>query len=288
MVGEKAPRADVSPWLLSVSGAVRVPLTLTLRELARLGTLERTIDIHCVTRWSKPGVVFTGTPLTVLLGHAIPTESARFVSFVARSERGHSTSLPLKTCIDLCPILATHADGIPLDTPHGGPLRVVCPGKYFYKSVKWLERIELLSEDRLGFWEESAGYHNEADPWREERYIAPDVLPKILERALGNRDFTGLDLRGTDLRGRDLSGLRAAGALLRDAHFEGARLVGADFTGANLSNAHLEGADCTDARFTDADLEGAALEGAMLHGADFSGASLFGTTFDGPLFCRLR
>lgn len=280
LVGEKAPREDDSPWQLRITGAVEKELTLTLSDLVALGTIERTLEIHCVTRWSKFGTVFTGTPLPLVLAHAIPTEQARYVWMQARSERSHGSSLPLTDIIDLCPLLATHADGNPLTSEHGGPLRVVCPGRYFYKSVKWIETIELLTEDRLGFWEATAGYHNSADPWKEERYVAPTVAPKVLERALRQRDFTNLDLRGADLRGHDLTGLKAAGALLRDVHFEGTNLTRADFTGANLSNAHLYNANCTDVNFTGADCEGAAFEGAKLEGADFTGASLFGTTFD--------
>jgi hypothetical protein len=280
VVGEKAPRSGPTPWSLTLCGAVESPLTFSLTELAALGTVERAIDIHCVTRWSRPAMLFRGVPLPVLLAHAIPTESARFVWMEARSERNHGTSLPLASVIDLCPLLVTHADGRPLPTENGGPLRIVCPGKYFYKSLKWVEKIELLPDDRLGYWESTAGYHNGADPWKEERYVAPTVPPKLLEFALRERTFRGLDLRGADLRGRDLTGLRASGALLRDVHFEGAILKDADFTGANLSNAHFESADCTEARFTHADCEGAAFDGAKLDGADFTGASLFGATFE--------
>ncbi|WP_395146625.1 molybdopterin-dependent oxidoreductase, partial [Armatimonas sp.] len=279
VVGEKAPRAgDLSPWNVTVHGLVTEQRVFGLDELLNLPQVTQAHDIHCVTRWSKLGVAFTGLLLTDLLALCGgPLSEAKYISFIARSDREHSTSLVLSEALGLGCLVAFTADGAPLEEIHGGPVRVVTPGRYFYKSVKWLERIELLREDRWGYWEDEIGYHNNADPWREERYITSSVNPKILERALASRNFSGLDLRGVDLRGRDLTGLKAADAKLRDAHFEGANLTRADFTRANLSNAHLENANCTRTKFTDADLEGAAFENADLTDADLTGASLFGT-----------
>jgi len=279
VVGEKAPQASDGPWTVTIAGLVRTPITLPLEAIAAMPRVEREIDIHCVTRWSKPGVVFGGVLLADLLAPCGPLPEARFLSVVARSDRNHSTSLPLETALALGTLVAFTADGEPLASEHGGPIRTVVPGRYFYKSLKWLERIELLAADRLGYWEAEAGYHNGADPWREERYIAPNAPRHIIEHALRTRDFSGLDLRGIDARGRDLTGLIARGAKLRDAHFEDATLTSADFTGANLSNAHLQGADLHGASFSGADVEGANFDGANLTGADFSGASLFGATF---------
>lgn len=236
VVGEKAPRAgDASPWIVTVQGEVTERRVFGLEVLQALPQTTRTHEIHCVTRWSKLGMTFTGILLADLLALCGgPLPSARFVSFVARSERNHSTSLVLSEALALGCLIAFTADGAPLEMIHGGPVRVITPGRYFYKSVKWLERIELLTEDRLGYWEAETGYHNGGDPWREERYIAATVNSRTLERALATRDFSGLDLRGVDLRGRDLTGLRAIGAKLRDAHFEGANLTDADLTGASL------------------------------------------------------
>jgi DMSO/TMAO reductase YedYZ molybdopterin-dependent catalytic subunit len=281
VVGEKVPRVgDSSPWTVTVHGLVTERRVFGLDELLALPQETQPHDIHCVTRWSKLSVTFTGILLADLLALCGgPLPDAKFVSFIARSDREHSTSLVLSEALELGCLIAFTADSAPLDEIHGGPVRVVTPGRYFYKSVKWLERMELLSDDRLGYWEGEIGYHNAADPWREERYIAANTNPKVLERALASRNFAGLDLRGVNLRGRDLTGLRAFGARLRDAHFEGANLTDADFTRANLSNAHLENANCTRAKFTDADLEGAAFESANLTEADLTGASLFGTTF---------
>jgi len=292
VVGEKAPRADGSPWTITVTGLVAAPRAFLLEEVAALPRVEPLIDIHCVTRWSRLGVRFGGVPLADLLAACGgPLPEARFVSFVARSDRAHSTSLPLADALELGTLVALTHEGAPLEPIHGGPVRTVVPGRYFYKSLKWLERIELLAEDRLGYWEGETGYHNHADPWAEERYVATTLTRHELAEALQARDFGGRDLRGLLASGRDLSGLRAVGAKLRDAHFEGANLRAADFTGANLSNAHLAGADLTGASLIEADCEGADFSGAVLFGADFTGASLFGATFcaaDGTNGARLN
>ncbi|GAB4454133.1 MAG: molybdopterin-dependent oxidoreductase [Armatimonadaceae bacterium] len=278
VVGEKTPRSDDSPWSVTVAGLVRNPCLFSLDDLHGMPQTDLVMDIHCVTRWSRRGARFRGVRLAEVLARAEPLPEARFLSFIARTDRHHSTSLPLADALDLDTLIALEHDGEPLETIHGGPVRIVTPGRYFYKSVKWLERIEALAEDRLGYWEAEAGYHNHADPWQEERYIAPDVSPADLKRLLQERNISGRDLRGVRAEGRDLSGLVAVGASLRDAHFENADLRGADFSGANLSNAHLNGANLTGAKFTDTDVEGAAFDGAILTDTDFTGASLFGTT----------
>ena len=281
-VGERTPRDDAAPWTVSIGGLVARPITLSLAELHALPQVEQSIDIHCVTRWSKLGMRFTGVLLADLIAQAGPCDSARFVSFVARSSRAHSTSLVLSEAIELGAIVALTCDGAPLPLEHGGPVRVVVPGRYFYKSIKWLERIELLADDRLGYWEAETGYHNVADPWREERFIAAGISRHDLQRLLASRDWSGREVLGVEARGLDLAGLVARGALLRNAHFEGARLASAVFDKANLSNAHFAGADLRGASFRDADAEGSDFSGADLRGADFRGASLLGTTFFDP------
>jgi hypothetical protein len=279
VVGEKAPRESAAPWTVEVCGLVRNPRTYSLEDLARSPLSEFNVDIHCVTRWSRPGSRFRGIPLEVLLKAAEPMESTRFVSFVARSERNHSTSLPLGDAIKLGVFLALEFEGAAITTEHGGPVRTVTPGRYFYKSLKWLERIELLTEERLGYWEAEAGYHNTADPWLEQRYMAPTIDRRDALRLIESRDFSNRDLRSIDASGRNLDGLNARCALLRDADFRKASLRGANFYSANLSNAHLEGAILQNAVFIGADVEGADFTGSDLRGADFTGASLFGATF---------
>jgi DMSO/TMAO reductase YedYZ molybdopterin-dependent catalytic subunit len=280
IVGERLAGPGPETWTLTVDGLVRDPSTWTLAELRALPQTAQTVDIHCVTRWSKLDASFAGVTLASLLDACGVLPQARFVSFAARSAREHSTSLPLADALRLGVLVATSFEGKPLPAEHGGPLRTIVPHRYFYKSVKWVQRIELLAEDRLGFWEAEAGYHNNADPWREERYLAPELDRRTVRRVLQARDFAGLDLRSLDAHLRDLTGLNARGATLRDADFQRAVLVGADFTGANLTNAHLQGADLRGAIFTGADLDGAQFEGADLRGADFTGAvSSFATTF---------
>ena len=288
VVGERVPLLPTGDWTVTVRGAVELEASWSLAELKQLPQVTRRIDIHCVTRWSRLDVEFMGVPLATLLAISVPRPQARFVSFVAHSSRGHSTSLPLSVLAEADALVAFEADGQPLSPEHGGPVRVITPGRYFYKSLKWLAQIELLAVDRLGDWEAHAGYHNGADPWSEERFLAPDLDLQEARELLATRNFSGRDLRGLAAAGLDLQGLNASGAKLRDAHFEGADLRSSCFDGANLSGAHLEGADlrgasfCLDSTGQPADLEGADFRGADLRGARLIGASLFGATF-GPL-----
>lgn len=271
-----------------MSGVVEREATWSLDDLRAMPQVTRRIDLHCVTRWSSLGVEFTGVPLSALLDECRPLASARFVSFVAHSDRDHSTSLPLSVLQEADALIVFTVDGQPLSSEHGGPVRVVVPGRYFYKSLKWLAQIELLTEDRLGYWEANAGYHNGADPWQEERFLAANLDLHTVRQLLASRNFSGRDLRGLVATGMDLRGLNANGAKLRDAHFQGANLRDGCFDGVNLSGAHLERADLMgatflpDAKGNAADLEGADFRGADLRGARFRGASLFGATF-GPI-----
>ena len=268
--------------MLQVSGLVQRPGTIHLAELARLPQTTRSVDIHCVTRWTKLDVPFSGVLLVDFLGQVSVQPAAKFISFGARSTRNHSSSLVLDEALELGTLLATGVDGGPIPAEHGGPLRSIVPGRYFYKSVKWLEQIELLAENRLGFWESTAGYHDHADPWLEERYMLANIDRRRARQLMESKNFVGQDLRSIDCRERDLSSLNARDALLRDADFSRCRLRDADFSGANLSNAKFTQADLQDARFVNSDLEGAELAGADLRGVDFSGCSWFGTSL-----CRI-
>jgi hypothetical protein len=153
------------------------------------------------------------------------------------------------------------------------------PGRYFYKSLKWLERIELVAADRLGYWESTSGYHNHADPWLEERYLAPGLTQAEARDLLARRDVSGRELRGLRAEGLALSGLVAQNALLRDADFRRCDLAKACFDGANLSNARFDGSLLREASFRGADLEGAEFAAADLRGACLEGASLMGASF---------
>lgn len=257
--------------------------TFALDELRELEQVEEVIDVHCVTRWSKPQVRFRGVPLAALLQQAEPQPAGQFVSFVARTDREHSTSLKLADALALGTLVALGVDGAPLGVERGGPVRIVVPGRYFYKSLKWLEQIEILAKDRLGFWERTAGYHNTADPWREQRYIASGLSAAEARQILASRNISRRDLLGLRAEGRDLAGLAAQHALLRDADFRGCNLRAARFDHANLSNARFAQADLRDARFDHADLEGADFCQADLRGACLAGASLMGASFSAGL-----
>ena len=279
VIGERLPAQTGEPWELEISGEIATPTRWSLEQLRELPQTERTLDIHCVTRWSKYDVTFGGVLLSDLLEKVSPNAQARFASFIARSERSHSTSLPLDVALAHQTLIALSANGEPLPEGHGGPIRNIVPRKYFYKSVKWLTHIEILSEDRLGYWEAETGYHNGADPWQEERYMAPTVDRRTAARLIATLDFSGQDLRSIDASRRDLTNLNAEQALLRDANFENCQLTGSCFNGANLSNAHFRNANLQQARFVGADLEGADFTGADLRGADLSGCSLIGASF---------
>ncbi|HAA55080.1 MAG TPA: nitrate reductase [Myxococcales bacterium] len=279
VVGERAPRKDSTPWTLTIEGLVTNPKIWSIEELMELQQVERIVDIHCVTRWSKFDACFQGVPLLSLLALCQPGPEATHISFVSRSEHAHHTSLALADLKDLDPLVAFLYDGEPLEEIHGGPIRTVVPGRYFYKSLKWLERIELLAEDRPGTWEHGSGYHNRADPWKEERYVIANIKRSEVLALFQKKDLSHKELLSLNAPQLDLSGLCAKYALLRNANFTRSQLTRADFSHANLSNAHLQDADLSYTNFHLADLEGADFRGANLVGADLRGASLFGATF---------
>jgi DMSO/TMAO reductase YedYZ molybdopterin-dependent catalytic subunit len=158
---------DLSTWRLRVFGEVENEVELTWEQFNELPRSSNVQDIHCVTRWSRFDTQFEGAHWSELAKLARPKATARFA--IAHAEAGFTSNVPLSFLSDPNAVLATHGDGGPLTPEHGYPLRLVIPGKYFWKSAKWLRGIELSSVDKPGFWERY-GYHNDADPWREERY----------------------------------------------------------------------------------------------------------------------
>ena len=161
------PTTDLATWDFFVEGEVENPLRLSWDELNALPRTTHTQDIHCVTRWSRFDVTFEGVHWSAIEPLVKPLPSAHYV--VAHAEEGYTANVPIAFLRDPLSLIATHADGEPLTPEHGGPLRLVIPGKYFWKSAKWLRGIELTANDRPGFWERY-GYHNDADPFEEERY----------------------------------------------------------------------------------------------------------------------
>jgi DMSO/TMAO reductase YedYZ molybdopterin-dependent catalytic subunit len=161
------PRTDLATWDFRVWGEVEEPLRLTWEELSALPTIEVTQDIHCVTRWSRFDTTFRGVPWSAIRERVGQKPSARYA--IAHAEQDYTANVPASFLDAEGAMLATHADGEPLAPEHGWPLRLVVPGKYFWKSAKWLRGIELSATDQPGFWERY-GYHNDADPWDEQRY----------------------------------------------------------------------------------------------------------------------
>ena len=161
------PDIDLEMWDFHVWGEVEREVRLSWEELNALPRTAHSQDIHCVTRWSKFDMTFEGIHWRELERLVQPRPSARYA--VAHAEQGFTANVPVSSVRDEHALLATHANGEPLTPEHGWPLRLVIPGKYFWKSAKWLRGIELSASDQPGFWERY-GYHNDADPFEEERY----------------------------------------------------------------------------------------------------------------------
>ena len=161
------PKFDLDDWDLRVDGEVEAPLSLTWDELRSLPQAEVTADIHCVTRWSKLDTTWRGVRVRDLLERAVPT--ARGTHLMAYCDGGYTTNLPLEAVLADEVLVAHTYAGRPLEPDHGAPLRLLVPKRYFWKSAKFLRRLEVMSGDRMGFWELN-GYHNDADPWREQRH----------------------------------------------------------------------------------------------------------------------
>ena len=161
------PAYDLATWSLSVDGEVEAPFALTWDELLALPQHDVTVDIHCVTRWSKLDTTWRGGRVGDLLERARVKPEGTHV--LAHSDGGYTTNLPLSALEDENVLVAHTYGGEPLEHDHGAPLRLLVPKRYFWKSAKFLRRLEILPEDRQGFWELN-GYHNDADPWTEQRH----------------------------------------------------------------------------------------------------------------------
>jgi DMSO/TMAO reductase YedYZ molybdopterin-dependent catalytic subunit len=161
------PDTDLATWDFRVFGEVEEPIALSWEQLQELPSREVTVDIHCVTRWSRFDTSFRGVHWVELAKLVRPKPSAHYV--VAHAEQGFTSNLPLAALEDEEALIAYEADGEPLTPEHGWPLRLMAPSRYFWKSAKWLRGLELRPSDEPGFWERY-GYHNDADYWKEQRY----------------------------------------------------------------------------------------------------------------------
>jgi DMSO/TMAO reductase YedYZ molybdopterin-dependent catalytic subunit len=159
-------------WRLQVHGAVDRPFELNFQELLALPQHEAVVDIHCVTSWSKLDTRWQGVGFRTISERAGPRPEAAFV--VMECEQGFTTSLPLPVLLEEDVMLSHTYAGAPLPAEHGGPVRMLVPRRYFYKSAKWLKGLKFTREDEPGFWE-VRGYSNLADPSKELRYEVDDV-----------------------------------------------------------------------------------------------------------------
>lgn len=167
LTAEVTPDLDPDSWTMTVDGLVATRTTWTWREMHALPRSTYAGDIHCVTTWSKFDMTFTGVSVDTLLDVAGPLPEASFV--MAHSTTGYTTNLPLADVVGGRAWVVWEAEGRPLTPEHGGPVRLLVPHLYFWKSAKWVTRLELMATDRPGFWEQN-GYHDRGDPWLEQRY----------------------------------------------------------------------------------------------------------------------
>jgi len=164
---DRVPEFDPSTWRLRVNGAVRKRMILTWNEFLDLPRVKMTSDFHCVTGWSRLDNEWEGVRFSVLIGLVRPVTEVESVLFT--SDDGYTTSLPLWDLKKDEVLLACGFEGRSLPPEHGGPLRLIVPKKYAYKSAKWIREITFLEEHVRGYWEKR-GYSDGADPWKEERY----------------------------------------------------------------------------------------------------------------------
>ena len=160
------PKIDIKTWQMRVFGLVGREVTLDWDQFAALPWQTVEADFHCVTQWSSLDNTWEGVRLSDLVALAGISEDAKFV--MAHCFGGYSTNLPLNVALEEG-LLVHKQDGKPLGKSHGWPLRLVVPSLYGWKSAKWVNGIELMAEDAPGFWE-LRGYHNNGDPWKEERF----------------------------------------------------------------------------------------------------------------------
>jgi len=161
------PDVPLDQWSLRVDGAVEAPVSLSWAEFGRLPQVDDVSDFHCVTTWSRMDLHWKGVLLSTLAALVQPAPAATHLFLYAYD--GYTTNLPLEEALKDDVLLVHTVDGRPLPREHGGPLRLITPQLYAWKGPKWINRIEFLTQDRRGYWEER-GYSNSAHPWRDDRY----------------------------------------------------------------------------------------------------------------------
>ena len=162
------PSVPQESWTLEIDGLVDRPLKFTWDEYQSLPRVKVFADFHCVTRWSRLSNLWEGVSIHELLARAGLQPKAKFV-IATGYDSGWTTNLPIEELLQPDVLLADTHDGEPINADHGGPVRLMVPLLYAWKSAKWLRKITFVAEDRPGYWEQ-AGYHDHGDPWTEERY----------------------------------------------------------------------------------------------------------------------
>ena len=160
------PKIDIDTWEIRVFGLVEKEITLNWAQFSNLKWTSTVTDFHCVTQWSQLDNNWEGVTFADLVSLAGPKPEAKFV--MAHCYGGYTTNLPLELAMEEA-LLAHKQEGEPMGASHGWPLRLIVPSIYAWKSAKWINGIELISKDLPGFWEQR-GYHNDGDPWKEERF----------------------------------------------------------------------------------------------------------------------
>jgi len=161
------PDIDLDSWQLIVDGAVENPLILNWADFMALEQTDDTSDFHCVTTWSKLNINWRGVRLLDLAALAQPKETATHILCYGYDD--YTTNISLQEALKPDVLLVHTVDGQPLPKEHGGPVRMITPQLYAWKGSKWIKRIEFLTKNKRGFWEER-GYSNTAYPWRNDRY----------------------------------------------------------------------------------------------------------------------
>ena len=167
LTAEVTPRLQLDRWTFTLDGLVEPATTWTWAQIQALPASRYEGDIHCVTTWSKLGTNFLGVSLDVLFDQVTVADTAAFV--LATSTTGYTTNLGLDDVRGGRAWLVWEHEGRPLPRDHGGPIRLLVPHLYFWKSAKWVTRMTVLEHDQQGFWERN-GYHDHGDPWLEQRY----------------------------------------------------------------------------------------------------------------------
>ena len=161
------PRFDRETWDFRTFGLVEKPLVLAWEEFLALPRIQVTADFHCVTRWSRFDNHWEGVPFRAVYELTKPQREASHV--LVHAEEGYTANVPLTDLLEANALFAYRHDGEPLPVEHGGPLRLIVPKLYAWKSAKWVRGLEFLPQDRPGFWEQN-GYHMYGDPWKEQRF----------------------------------------------------------------------------------------------------------------------